>query len=237
MVARRALSNVALIPAWNEASRLEAVLVRVVEQLPTLVVDDGSSDGTGDVAERCGATVVRHGANRGKGASLLTGFRWALDQGFEGVVTLDADGQHDPQEIPHFVDTQERTGADLVIGRRDFSQMPFPRSVSNPFGSWLLSLALGQRIYDNQCGFRLYRKSILMLAEQESVGFEFEVDVIADAVRAGLKLAWVDVATIYGTGKVSYFHPVRDSALFLAAVWRAWRRKSIARPVDGQPIG
>jgi len=224
MPARRAPSNLALIPAWNEAERLEPVLKRVSSYLPLLVVDDGSSDASSQVAASCGASVVRHPVNRGKGAALLTGFQWALEQGYDGVLTLDADGQHDPDEIPAFLEIQERTGADLVIGRRDFSRMPFPRSVSNPFGSWLLSQALGQPIHDNQCGFRLYRRPILELADQEAVGFEFEVDVIADAVHAGLSLAWVDVATIYDTGKVSYFHPIKDSARFLAALWRAWRR-------------
>lgn len=223
MSARRALSNLALIPAWNEAQRLGAVLERAAAHLPTLVVDDGSADKTAEVAAQLGADVVRHRVNRGKGAALLTGFRWALEHGFEGVVTLDADGQHDPDEIPVFVEVQERTQADLVIGRRDFSRMPFPRSVTNPFGSWLLSRALGQPIYDNQCGFRLYREPVLELASKDAVGFEFEVDIISETVRAGLGLAWVDVATIYDTGKVSYFHPVKDSARFLAAVWRAWR--------------
>jgi glycosyltransferase involved in cell wall biosynthesis len=203
---------------------MERVIERVANQLPVLVVDDGSSDGTGRVAERCGADVVRHAVNRGKGAALLTGFQWALERGYQGVVTLDADGQHDPSEIPDFLAAQASTGADLVIGRRDFSLMPFPRSVTNPFGSWLLTIVLGQPIHDNQCGFRLYRRSVLELADDEAIGFEFEVDIIVEAVLAGRKLAWVDVSTIYDTGKVSYFHPVKDSAHFLASVWRAWRR-------------
>jgi glycosyltransferase involved in cell wall biosynthesis len=227
MPARRAPSNLALVPAWNEADRLGRVLSQLVDQLPVLVVDDGSSDASADVAERLGATVVRHEVNRGKGAALLTGFRWALEHGYEGVLTLDADGQHDPKEIAMLIEVQGRTGADLVIGRRNFAKMPFPRSVTNPFGSWLLSQALGQTIHDNQCGFRLYRKPILELADQEAAGFEFEVDIISEAVRAGLKLAWVDVSTIYDTGKVSYFHPIKDSARFLAAVWRAWRKPPV----------
>ncbi len=238
MSALRAPSNLALIPAWNEAGRLKPVLDKVIGYLPVLVVDDGSSDESLQVAEASGATVVRHLVNRGKGAALLTGFQWALDHGYDGVVTLDADGQHNPDEIPTLVEAQEQTGADLVIGRRDFSLMPFPRSVTNPFGSWLLSLVLGQPIYDNQCGFRLYRRPVLELAGKDAVGFEFEVDIIAQAVGAGLGLAWVDVATIYDTGKVSYFHPVKDSARFLAAVWRAWRNaRPPADPAGRRPAG
>jgi glycosyltransferase involved in cell wall biosynthesis len=229
MYARRSTSTLALIPAWNEAGRLGRVVERVAARLPVLVVDDGSVDASAEVAEACGATVVRHAANRGKGAALLTGFHWALEKDFDGVVTLDADGQHDPAEIPAFIEAQKRTGADLVIGRRDFSRMPFPRSMTNPFGSWLLSAVVGQPIHDNQCGYRLYRRAILALADKDAVGFEFEVDIIVEAIRAGLKLAWVDVDTIYDTGKTSYFHPVKDSARFFGAVWRAWRGPALPR--------
>ena len=193
--------------------------------MPVLVVDDGSADGSGPAAEAAGATVIRHEQNRGKGAALLTGFHWALSHGFDGVVTLDADGQHDPSEIGSFVRLQAKSGADLVIGRRDFSQMPFPRSVTNPFGSWLLGNVLGTTMYDNQCGFRLYQRPVLELADKDALGFEFEVNIIMETVMAGLKLAWVDVRTIYGTGKASYFHPVKDSAQFMLAVWRAWQRR------------
>lgn len=218
-------NHVALIPAWNEASRIPGVIQRAKEWMPVLVVDDGSVDGSGPAAEAAGATVIRHEFNRGKGAALLTGFHWALSRGFDGVVTLDADGQHDPSEIGSFLQLQSEAGADLVIGRRDFSQMPFPRSVTNPFGSWLLGNVLGTTIYDNQCGFRLYQRPVLELADKDALGFEFEVNIIMETVMAGLKLVWVDVRTIYGIGKASYFHPIRDSAQFMLAVWRAWQRR------------
>lgn len=220
------VSLLALIPAWNEAERLGKIVSRAARHLAVLVIDDGSSDKTALVAKEAGAQVVSHGVNRGKGVALRTGFRWALEHGAEGVVTLDADGQHEPDEIPALVAAWRATGADLVIGRRDFSKMPFPRGQSNALGSWMLSRVLAQPIYDNQCGFRLYAKHLLETVDLRTQGFELEVEVIVEAVAAGLKLAWVDVLTIYGTGKASYFHPVLDSVRFLSTVW--WARGRIA---------
>jgi glycosyltransferase involved in cell wall biosynthesis len=190
--------------------------------LPTLVVDDGSVDATPDVARRAGAMVISHPHNRGKGAALMTGFRWALQEGYQAVLTLDADGQHDPDEIVKFLTAYETDGGDLIIGQRDFSQMPFVRRLANAFGSWLFSLVIGARIFDNQSGFRLYTRPLLERFDPTSTGFELEVETIAQAVYAGLRIGWVEIRTIYGTGKRSHFHPLRDSALFIRMVWRIY---------------
>lgn len=223
----RDVSLLALIPAWNEADRLERIVSRARHHMAVLVVDDGSTDSTASVAKQAGAEVVSHRVNQGKGVALRTGFRWALDHGAAGVVTLDADGQHEPNEIPTLVAAWRATGADLVIGRRDFSKMPFPRGQSNALGSWMLSRVLAQPIFDNQCGFRLYSKRLLETVDLRTQGFELEVEVIVETVAAGLDLAWVDVETIYGTGKTSYFHPVLDSMRFLSTVW--WARGRMAK--------
>jgi len=215
----------ALIPAWNEAVRIRPVLEGALAYLPALVVDDGSIDDTVAVAEAAGATVVRHARNRGKGVALVTGFEWAMDRGYEAVLTLDADGQHDPADIPAFLDAYATGRWDLIVGKRDFSQMPFPRLYSNPFGSWLLSLVLGTPIPDNQSGYRLHTRRLLETLELRTTGFEMEVEVIVQAVYRGLRIGWVDIRTIYGTGKKSYFHPVQDSARFLGMVWWAWRQR------------
>lgn len=217
--------TLALIPAWNEAARVGLVVEATRERLPVLVVDDGSYDDTPAVAEAAGATVVRHPQNRGKGVALMTGFEWALEREYEAVVTLDADGQHDPADIPRFLAAHESGAGDLIIGRRDFWQMPFPRSYSNPFGSWLLSLALRARVYDNQSGFRLHSRRFLEMLDLTSAGFELEVEVIVQAVCQGVDIGWVDIRTIYGVDKVSYFHPLKDSARFLGMVWYAWRQR------------
>ena len=219
------LSIVALVPAWNEAARIGPIVEATRAYLPVLVVDDGSRDDTAAVAEAAGATVVRHPHNRGKGVALMTGFAWALEQGCEAVLTLDADGQHDPAEIPKFLTAWEAGAGDLIIGRRNFSQMPFPRLFTNPFGSWLLSLALGTRIYDNQSGYRLYSRRFLETLSLTTTGFELEVEVITQAVCNGVRIGWIDIRTIYDVDKVSYFHPIKDTARFFGMVWRAWRQR------------
>lgn len=216
----------ALIPAYNEGRAIKPVLNQTQDILPVVVVDDGSQDGTDRVAEEAGATVIRHAENRGKGAALHTGFAWALENKLKAVVTIDADGQHDPREIPKFLVIHRSEQPALVIGRRTFSEMPFPRGYSNPFGSWLLSQIVGEKIYDNQSGYRLYDRSLLQVLDFGSDGFEFEVEVIGAALQHDMKIAWVDIRTIYGTDTQSYFHPLKDSWRFLQTVWAArhWRR-------------
>jgi glycosyltransferase involved in cell wall biosynthesis len=219
--------TLALIPAWNEATRIDPIVAGARRHLPVLVVDDGSHDDTSAVAGAAGAVVVRHPQNQGKGVALMTGFAWALERGYEAVITLDADGQHDPAEIPKFVAAYATGAGELIIGQRDFRQMPFPRRYTNPFfGAWLLSLALKARIYDSQSGYRLYGRRLLENLDLATTGFELEVEVIVQAVVQGVRIGWVDIRTIYGVGEVSYFHPVRDSARFGRMLWYAWRQRA-----------
>ena len=212
-----------LIPAWNEEEFIGPVIEAAREQLPVLVVDDGSEDGTPDLAVAAGAEVVRHEENKGKGQALITGFKWTLAQGFEAVISLDADGQHDPAEIPLFISAYKENAGDLIIGRRNFRQMPFPNRYANPIGSWLLSLALKQRIFDNQCGYRLHTRKLLESLDLKTAGFELEVEVVMQTVCLGMAIGWVPIRTIYGTGKVSYFHPLYDTIGFLKMVWYAYQ--------------
>lgn len=188
----------ALVPAFNEAAHIAAVLLRTSEFLPVLVVDDGSSDDTAKIAEETGVEVIRQQPNQGKGKALMRGFQYAVDQGYEAVITLDADGQHDPAEIPLFLKEFETNSNDLVIGQRNFSQMPIVRRCSNTIGTWLFSWAIGEKISDNQSGYRLISRRLMqvMLQSSES-GFEYEVEMIVRCVQNGMKLAWVPIRTIY----------------------------------------
>jgi glycosyltransferase involved in cell wall biosynthesis len=222
-------SVIAFIPAWNEGNRISPVIEATVARLPVLVVDDGSHDDTVSIAEDAGATVVCHQRNRGKGVALTTGFKWALEHGYDAVLTLDADGQHDPTEIPKFLEAYQTGADDLIIGRRSFRKMPFPRFLTTPLGTLLLSLALGQWIYDNQSGYRLYTRRCLEAFEPTTTGFELEVEVIIQMVCKGMRIGWVDISTIYGINKVSYFHPVKDTLRFLGMVWHAWRQRRKCR--------
>lgn len=181
--------------------------------LPVLVVDDGSTDDTAKSAEGAGAEVVRQFPNQGKGAALRTGFRWALDQNYQAVLTLDADGQHDPREIPKFLESYQENQADLIIGERDFNQIPPMRRLANTLGRLSFSWALGQPIPDNQSGYRLLsRRLIEALLDSDEHGFEFEVEMITICVRKGYALAWVPIQTIYSgeSSHISPLHHVRN---------------------------
>jgi glycosyltransferase involved in cell wall biosynthesis len=222
--------TIALIPGYNEADRIEAVVARTMEVLPALVVDDGSRDATAERAAAAGATVLRQEPNQGKGAALRRGFAWALESGYGAVVTLDADGQHDPAEIPRFLEARRGTGADLVIGRRDFAQMPRVRRLSNTVGARVLSWAIGQPIPDNQSGYRLLsRRMMEQVTGSTEAGFEFEVEMIAVCIREGYGLTWVPIRTIYA-GEPSHIEPWRHFTSFLRVTREARR---IARDPRG----
>jgi glycosyltransferase involved in cell wall biosynthesis len=219
----------ALIPAYNEAPRVGAVVAGALAHLPTLVVDDGSTDDTAATAESAGATVIRQRPNQGKGAALRAGFRWALDEAFDAVLTLDGDGQHDPAEIPLFLTARRRTNPDLVIGRRDFGRMPPIRQLSNRIGGLAFSWAVGRRIPDNQSGYRLLSRRLMeaMLESRES-GFAFEVEMITTAIRAGWTIDWVPIRTIYA-GEPSHIDPWRHFTSFVRMVRKA--RATVRQPL------
>ena len=193
----------AIVPAHNEAGRIGAVVLAVAAQgLPVLVVDDGSVDATSAEAAAAGARVLRLEPNRGKGGALKAGFREALASTAAAFLTLDGDGQHDPAEIPRLLDAWEESGADLVVGMRDYRDMPPIRWFTNNVSRLLFSQALGQRIPDNQSGFRVHSRRIAEAAlSSEEQGFAFEVEEIAICVGRGYGLAWVPIKTIYGTEK------------------------------------
>jgi len=188
----------ALIPGYQEGPRIRAVVERARAHLPVVVVDDGSTDDTAAQAEAAGATVLRQVPNAGKGAALRAGFRHALERGAAAVVTLDADGQHDPAEIPVFLAAFEAGRPELVVGCRDFAAMPPLRRLSNTLGTWVLSAAVGRHVADNQSGYRLIgRRLMTALLDSNERGFEFEVEMIARCIALGLPLADVRIQTIY----------------------------------------
>ena len=214
---------VALIPGYQEGPRIASVVAGARLFLPVVVVDDGSTDDTAAQAEAAGATVLVQRPNAGKGAALRAGFRHALENGATAVLTLDADGQHDPAEIPSFLTAFEATGAELIIGRRDFATMPLVRRLSNMLGGWIFSMAVGRRVADNQSGYRLIGRTLLAaLLDSTESGFEFEVEMIARCIALGLPIADVPIRTIYA-GEPSHIRPWRHFTEFLR-VTRAARR-------------
>lgn len=208
-------SILALIPGYQEGPRIAPVVERARLHLPVVVVDDGSTDDTAARAEAAGATVLRQVPNAGKGAALRAGFRYALEHGAEAVVTLDADGQHDPAEIPLFLAAFERERPELVVGRRDFASMPAIRRLSNTLGGWVFSAAVGRHVPDNQSGYRLIgRRLMTALLDSDESGFEFEVEMIARCIALGLPMTDVPIRTIY-RGEPSHIRPWRHLTEFL----------------------
>jgi glycosyltransferase involved in cell wall biosynthesis len=213
----------ALIPAYEEGPRIAAVVTATLAHLPVVVVDDGSTDHTAAVAEAAGATVLRQVPNAGKGAALRAGFRHALGARAEAVVTLDADGQHDPAEIPAFLAAFANARPELVIGQRDFGAMPPVRRLSNTIGGWALSAAVGRSVPDNQSGYRLIGRTLMRhLLDSDESGFEFEVEMIARCIALGLPIAWVPIQTIYA-GEPSHIRPWRHFTEFVRVTRKARR--------------
>jgi glycosyltransferase involved in cell wall biosynthesis len=211
---------IALIPAFNEENRIAPVIEAVRHYLPVLVVDDGSLDRTVEVAQSCGAEVLRQVPNQGKGAALRAGFRFVLEHAYDAVITLDADGQHDPQEIPDFLAVYSESNPDLLIGRRDFSQMPLVRRMANTLGRLTFSWAMGRNIPDNQSGYRLLsRRMMESLLDSQEQGFEFEVEMIEVCVKKEYRLDWVPIRTIYA-GESSHIQPMKHLRQFLRIVWQ-----------------
>ena len=214
---------VAVIPAYQEGPRIEAVVTGAVRHLPVVVIDDGSTDDTAAVAEAAGATLLRQHTNAGKGAALRAGFRHALASGAAAGLTLDADGQHDPAEIPRFLDAFASGHAELIIGRRDPRAMPAARRISNVLGGAILAMALGRTVPDNQSGYRLIGRTLMhaMLDSDES-GFEFEVEMVARCIALGLPIDSVPIRTIYA-GEPSHIRPWRHFTEFLRVTGKARR--------------
>ena len=214
---------VALIPAYQEGRRIGAVVTGALRHLPVVVVDDGSTDDTAAAAETAGATVLRQHPNAGKGAALRSGFRYVLATGAPAALTLDADGQHDPDEIPRFVDAFVVSRAELIIGRRDPRSMPPARRVSNLLGGAVLAVALGRSVPDNQSGYRLIGRTLMgAMLDSDETGFEFEVEMIGRCIALGLPIDAVPIRTIY-EGEPSHIRPWRHFTEFLRITRKARR--------------
>jgi len=217
----------AIIPAYCEARFIGQVVRKVLEYLQAvLVVDDGSPDNTATEAEAAGAKVIRHSKNLGKGAALKTGLDYAASVDAAFFLFLDGDGQHDPSEIPAFIDAINRSDFDMVVGNRmrNLESMPLIRRWTNQFMSWQIGRICKFPIPDSQCGFRLARKELLPVLMAPSNRFEFESESIILAARQGCRLGFVPIRTIY-TDQHSKIRPLRDTMRYLRLI-RKYRNTS-----------
>lgn len=228
MIDRQELAIV--IPAYNEAGSIRAVTEAVLKQhAHVIVVDDGSSDET--VAQLSGLPVmlVRHEQRRGKGAALRTGFRAALEAGFTTVVTMDADGQHDPADLPAMLAAGDAWPKHIVIGARLIGRetQPAARRRANAAADWGIGWACGQRMLDSQSGYRLYPPAALAIADRACEGFVFESDMLIEARRrADVAVVFVPIRACYGAHlRCSHFRPLADGVLITAHItWKIMSR-------------
>jgi glycosyltransferase involved in cell wall biosynthesis len=211
-----------IIPCFNEQNRIAEVVSAVRTHLPVVfVIDDGSTDATAEIASAAGATVLRHSINLGKGAALRAGCANALSAGFLWVLTLDGDGQHASADIPRFLSYAENTDARLVVGNRmaDLRAMPWLRRVVNKWMSRRLSDFSGIEVPDSQCGFRLINLHDWSRIEAATNHFEVESETVVGFARAGFKVGFVPVQTIYKAAQ-SKIHPLADTLRWLRWYWK-----------------
>lgn len=211
-----------ILPALNAARFLKAVIadIRACQpEIRILVVDDGSGDGTADVAREAGAEVAIHRVNLGKGEALKTGYRWAADQGLEWVFTMDSDGQHLPSEMQGFLDAADRQGLDVVVGTRMAAteNMPWLRKKTNQVTSWTVSRLAGTEIPDSQNGYRLYRVALLQDLKLRTSRYDSESEILVRLARRGARIGSAPVTTVYGD-ETSSIHPFVDTGRFLRLV-------------------
>ncbi len=216
----------AVIPAWQAEATVGAVVEgvrRAVPEITVLVVDDGSTDRTSHAARGAGADVIRHEVNRGKGAALQTGFDEAVRRGAERILTLDADGQHDPAYAGPLLRALD--GSDVVIGSRDRdrSGMPWIRRATNTVMTAIVSSLAGTKIEDTQSGYRAVSASVLARVRPQSSRFEYESEFLIEAGRKGFTIGSVPIPTLYNAPG-SHIDPVRDTVRFLRLLCRRWIR-------------
>jgi glycosyltransferase involved in cell wall biosynthesis len=218
------MRTLVIIPCKNLETEVRGVIEGVDALglgLDVAVVDDGSTDGTSAAASAAGAHVLAHEVNLGKGAALRTGFEYAIAEGYDAVITMDGDGQHDPSAIPDFLEAMESSGADIVIGTRMHAvgEMPKLRIWTNRTTSRIISLLAGQDIPDSQSGYRLIKVDVLksIIDSLVTTRYDAESELLIRAARRGYRTAAVPIRSIY-TGAVSHINPVIDTLRFVRLV-------------------
>lgn len=210
-----------LIPAYNAAASIRGVIEGIRKfghDIPILVVDDGSTDNTAEIALAAGAMLLRHRRNWGKGVALRTGFWYLLEEGYDACISMDADGQHDPSYIPAFIEAY-KGGGEIVIGSRakEFGAMGWLRRFWNRLGVKAVSSFIGVPLTDTQSGYRLIAAEVLKGLPLRAQGYEIELELLIKACKRGHRVVEIMVTTRFIDGRPSsHFRPVRDT-------WRVCR--------------
>jgi glycosyltransferase involved in cell wall biosynthesis len=241
-------SYLAVVPAYNEAPSVAQVvraLHRQAPQFEVLVIDDGSTDGTGQVAEDAGARVLRHPFNLGIGGAVQSGFIYALDNGYDYMVQVDADGQHLPEEIPKLLEVMdEDPSLDMVCGSRFLFDHGYPAPISRRTGihlfAFLLSRIMGRRVSDPTSGFRLFnRRGIALFARDYPHDYP-EVEAVLMVHFHRLKMREVSIRMLKRDGGVSSINSGKSvyymSKVLLAIFVGLARARPVPEPGDDAPV-
>ncbi len=220
-----AIRIAALVPAYQAAATIAAVVQGTAGRVsPVVVVDDGSTDATGDVAHAAGATVLRQEPNAGKGAALARGFRHLAEGGFTHALTLDADGQHLPDEIPLLVEAARTQPDAIVVGvrRKEGHEIRPLARFGNVVADALMQLLAGQALPDTQSGFRVYPLAATLALGSSGMRYDFETEVLFRAARQRMTLVGVPVRVHYPpvAERVSHFRPFVDTLLIIRTIVR-----------------
>lgn len=204
-----------LIPAYNAGKTILAVVRESLEHgLPVVVVDDGSADETAALLSGLPVTLLRHERNLGKGAALKTGFTWAVSSGFDGVVTMDADGQHEVSAVPALIAAARNAGWDILIASRhtQFEEMAGLRKFWNRVGVWCIWKRTGFEITDSQSGFRYYSRTALERVSLKANGYALEMEILLKAWKSGCTVGSLPIAARVADGRAtSHYRPVADT--------------------------
>jgi len=225
-----------VVPVYNNPETVADVVRRCCAVVPNvLVIDDGSDKPVKDLLGDSPATVIRHETNRGKGEALLTALRQVREQGGAWMITLDADGQHHPEDLSLFFPMLEKKPAAIVVGSRDFDAPNIPKSsrFGRSFSNFWVQLETGIAVQDTQSGFRAYPVELISQLPLHGSFYDFEIEVLVRAAWAGLKLLSVDIHVWYPPKeeRISSFHPRRDNLRLTKMHTRLVGRRLIPWPV------
>jgi len=207
-----------LIPTYNNAPKIKKVLEGVLRQgLPVLVVNDGSTDGTDSILNEFKGQLelISYPDNRGKGYALLIGFKKAKSLGYDTLITIDSDGQHDPNDIQKMLEIQKEHPGKVLMGSRDLEAAgaPSKSSFGNKFSNFWFHLETGIKLPDTQTGFRLYPLDPILKKKYLTKRFGFEVESIVKLAWSGVQFIPIKISVDYPDDRITHFKPFKDFTL------------------------